>query len=90
MPRSNREQNIELRILRGFEQFAIFEPAKPGMLSSLAFMLSQMIPKAMRYEVRTHRGGPSFELANEGGLGVLQRVDGSLASDRGKILEKFI
>ena len=41
-------------------------------------------------EARTRRGGPSFELANESGFCVLQRVDGSLASDGGKILEKLI
>ena len=39
----HREQNIELCILRGFEQFAIFEPAKPSMASRLAFMLRQVI-----------------------------------------------
>jgi hypothetical protein len=32
----------------------------------------------------------SFELANESSLCVLQRPDGSLASDGGKILEKLI
>lgn len=41
-------------------------------------------------EVRTRRGEPSFGLANESGLCVLQCVDGSLASDGGKILEKLI
>lgn len=84
----DREQNIELRVLRGFEPFAIFRARQTRHAEPSGIHVEP--DDSEGDEVRTHRGGPSFELANEGGLGVPQRVDGSLASDRGKILEKFI